>query len=107
MITHRPAFSLLAGAAAGLAVGAASLLRGRLPGPGQVLRPAALATALVGSHIVMDPLPLPYDGTPIRSKRLAEVLAVQGWNAVIDMAVYGALAALVLQRNGASAGRSG
>jgi hypothetical protein len=71
-----------------------------VPTPGEVLRPAALATALVSSHIAMDPLPLPYDSTPPQSGSPWEVVASQAWNAVIDMAVYGTLAVLALERNG-------
>ena len=100
VITHQREFPLLVGAATGVAAAAVSLLRGRRPRLGETLRPAALATALVGSHIVMDPLPLPYDTMPARSKGFFEVAAVQAWNAVIDMAVYGTLAVLALDRNG-------
>ncbi len=102
VITHRPVFPLLVGAAAGLAAAGVALVRGRVPTPGQVLRPAALATALVGSHILMDPLPLPYDNMRPRTGNPWEVVAAQAWNAVIDMAVYGTLAMLVLERNGAN-----
>ena len=48
----------------------------------------------------MDPLPLPYDSMPARSSSWLEALATQGWNAVIDMAVYGILAILALERLG-------
>lgn len=100
MITHKRAFPLLVGAATGLAAAAAALLRGRPPTPGEVLRPAALATTLVGSHIAMDPLPLPYDSMSLRQGDWWEVVAAQAWNAVIDMAIYGTLAVLALERNG-------
>lgn len=100
VITHRPVFPLMVGAAAGLAAAGGALVRGRVPTPGQVLRPAALATALVGSHILMDPLPLPYDNMRPRTSNPWEVVAAQAWNAVIDMAVYGTLAILALERNG-------
>ena len=99
VITHRPIFPLLVGAVTGLAATAAALLRGRKPTPGEVLRPAALATALVGSHVMMDPLPLPYDDMPPRSDNLWDVVAGQAWNAVVDMAVYGGLAVAILERN--------
>ncbi|MDP3767871.1 MAG: hypothetical protein Q8S13_07635 [Dehalococcoidia bacterium] len=102
VITHKPAFPALVGAATGVAAVALSVLRGRVPAPRDVLRPAALATALVGSHIVMDPLPLPYASTTPRSGTLAEVVAAQAWNAVIDMAIYGTLAVLAFERNGAN-----
>ena len=52
------------------------------------------------SHVAMDPLPLPYDGTPLRSSSFWEAVASQAWNAVIDMAFYGTLAVLVFERNG-------
>lgn len=100
VITHRPAFPFIVGALTGLAATGLSLLRGRVPRPRDVLKPAALATALVGSHVVMDPLPLPYDSAPMRDSRAPEVFATQAWNAVIDMAVYGTLAVLALERNG-------
>lgn len=100
VITHRRAFPLLVGTATGLAAAGAALLRGRPPTPRTVMRPAALAAALVGSHVVMDPLPLPYDTMPPRTGSLWEVLAGQSWNAVIDMAVYGIPAVLAMERNG-------
>ncbi len=102
MITHRRSFPLLVGAATGVAAAAASLIRGRRPTPKDVLRPAAIATALVSSHIAMDPLPLPYDSMSPSEGGRWEVLATQAWNAVIDMAVYGILATLALERNGAN-----
>lgn len=94
-ITHKPAFPLLVGAATALA---ASLYRRGRPLPGGALRPAALATALVGSHIAMDPMPLPYDTMPLRSSSLWQAAATLAWNSVIDLAVYGMLALLVRNR---------
>lgn len=105
VITHKRIFPLLVGAATGIAVAGFSLLRGRRPKAKEVVRPAALATVLVSSHIAMDPLPLPYDTMPARSSGPIEVAATQAWNAVIDLAVYGTLAVLALERNGAN-GRS-
>ncbi len=102
VITHKRAFPLLVGAAVGLATAAAALRRGRLPRLRDVLRPAVLATALVSSHIAMDRLPLPYEGISSRPGRLSAVAAAHGWNAVIDMAVYGTLAVLAFERNGAA-----
>jgi hypothetical protein len=102
VITHRPAFPLLAGVGTAFGAAALSLLRGRRPRPMEVLRPAALVSALVGSHVVMDPLPLPYDNMPLRSASFGEVVVSQAWNAVIDMACYGTLAALLLDRNGSA-----
>jgi hypothetical protein len=101
VITHRRSFPLLVGAAVGAAAAGWALLRGRRPGPGNVLRPAALATALVGSHVVMDPLPLPYDDMAPRTGSFWDVAAGNAWNAVIDMAIYGTLALAVLERKGA------
>ncbi len=101
VITHRPAFPFIVGAATGLAVAGFSLLRGRRPKATEVVQPAALATALVGMHIVMDLLPLPYDKMPASSGGVWEIAATQSWNAVIDMAIYGLLAMLALERNGA------
>ena len=101
-ITHRPAFPLLVGVAVGLG---ASLFRGGST-RGEALRPAALATALVGSHIAMDSLPLPYDTMSLRSASFWQALATHGWNSVIDLAIYGALAMLALSRE-RSAVRSG
>ncbi len=102
VITHTRSFPLLVGTATGVAAAAASLIRGRRPTPEDVLRPAAIATALVSSHIVMDPLPLPYDSMPARSSSWLEALATQAWNAVIDTAIYGILAILALERIGAN-----
>jgi hypothetical protein len=90
VITHRPAFPLIVGAVVALA----SLARGR--GLGGLLRPAALATALVGSHIIMDPLPLPYDDMPPRTRSPWDAAAAHGWNGVVDLAVYGTGAVMVL-----------
>ncbi len=95
MITHKPVFPLLVGAATGLA---ASLLRGGRPTRSDTLRPAALATVLVGSHIAMDPLPLPYDTMPLQSGSLWQGVATHAWNSVIDLAFYGALVMLVQGR---------
>src|SRR3972149_7396595 len=53
VITHKPVFPLLVGVAIGIIASARALLQGRLPSPGEVLRPAALATALVGSHVAI------------------------------------------------------
>ena len=100
VITHKRVFPLLVGAAAAVAGAAGALLRGRTPTPRDVLRPAALATALVGSHVAMDRLPLPYESMPPRTDRFSEVAAGQAWNAVIDMATYGTLAVLALERSG-------
>ena len=100
VITHSRVFPLLVGAAAGAIAAAGALVRGRPPTPGEVLRPATLATALVGSHIAMDRLPLPYDSTAPRTDRFSEVAFGQAWNAVIDMAAYGIVAVLALERNG-------
>ena len=100
VITHKRSFPLLVGTATGVLAAAASLIRGKRPTPKDILRPAAIATALVSSHIVMDPLPLPYDSMPARESSRLEAMATQSWNAVIDMAVYGILAMMALERNG-------
>jgi len=103
VITHKPAFPLLVGLATGAVAAVAALRRGRRPRWPDVLRPAALATALVGSHVVMDKFPVPYTSEVPRSNRFAELIALRGWNMVIDIAVYGAIAALALDRNGRTA----
>ena len=95
MITHKPVFPLLVGAATGL-VG--SLLWGGRPTRSDTLRPAALATMLVGSHIAMDPLPLPYDTMPLQAGSLWQGVVTLAWNAVIDLAFYGGLVMLVRGR---------
>jgi len=100
VITHKPVFPLLVGAATGLAAAGVAVLRGRTPSARAALPPAALATALVASHVAMDRLPLPYDAMPMRSASLWEVGVSQAWNAVIDMAFYGTLAAILFDRNG-------
>jgi hypothetical protein len=98
VITHKPAFPLLVGAAAGAIAAGRALLERRAPTPGEVMRPAALATALVGSHVLMDPLPLPYDDMAPRTGSFWEVAFGQAWNAVIDMTFYGGLAFALLER---------
>jgi len=100
VITHRPVFPLLAGAATALAAAGWSCLRGKRPTASEVARPAALATALVGSHVVMDHLPVPYDTMPPSSGGPVELAATQAWNAVLDLAAYGMLAVLTLERDG-------
>ncbi len=102
VITHKPSFPLLVGAATGLAAAGARLLRGRRPRTGEILPPAALATGLVASHLAMDRLPLPYDVMGLRNASFSEILVSQAWNAVIDMAFYGTLAALIFDRNSAN-----
>jgi hypothetical protein len=102
VITHKPVFPLLVGAATGAIVAAKALASRRIPSPREVFKPAALATALVASHVAMDPLPLPYDTAPNQSRSFAEAVAGQGWNAVIDMAVYGTLVSMIFERNGAN-----
>lgn len=104
VITHKPVFSLLVGAATGAAAIGWSLLRGKPPTPRQVLAPAALATALVGSHLAMDPLPLLYEDMALRPRGLQQLAAAQMWNVVVDLAVYGGLAMLVLGRLARSQG---
>lgn len=99
VITHRPPFPLIVGAAAGAVAAGRALMQRRVPDPGEVLRPAALATALVGSHVIMDPLPLPYDDMAPRTGSFWEVAFGQAWNAVIDMAFYGTLAFALLERS--------
>jgi hypothetical protein len=106
VITHKPVFPLLVGGATGLAAAGAALLRGRTPRSRDVLRPAAIATGLVASHVAMDRLPVPYDVMPMRSASLWEVGVSQAWNAVVDMAFYGTLAALIFDRNGANGKRA-
>jgi len=100
VITHRPVFPLIAGGLAGLAATALALARGERPGVGNVVRPAALASALVSTHVLMDRLPVPYDVMPIRNASTSEVFLTEAWNAVVDMATYGTLAVLALERNG-------
>ena len=100
VITHKPIFPLLVGAATGAAVAGFSLLRGRRPKARDVARPAALASILVASHVAMDLLPLPYDTMPASSIGPVEAAMTQAWNAVIDVATYGILAILVLEQNG-------
>ncbi len=102
VITHKRIFPFIVGAATAIAVAGFSLLRGRRPNVKEVVRPAAVTTALVGTHIVMDLLPLPYDKMPARAGGVWEIAATQSWNAVIDMAIYGLLAVLALERNGAN-----
>lgn len=103
VITHKPAFPLIVGLATGAAAAVAALRHRRRPLPREVWRPAALAAALVGSHIAMDKLPVPYTSEVARSGRFAEVVALQGWNMVVDIAVYGSLAALALTRSARTA----
>lgn len=98
VITHKPVFPLLVGAATGVVLTVASIVRGKKPTAGEVLRPSLLATALVASHVVTDRLPVPYDTTPIRSRSMPEVLMAQAWNAVVDAAVYGTLASFAFER---------
>jgi hypothetical protein len=101
LITHKPVFPLLVGAATGLAVLAQGVARRRLPGPRTLLGRAGFAAALVASHVAMDRLPLPYDDMPVRSASPWEAAAAHAWNVVVDLAVYGTLAVMVLgRRNG-------
>ena len=63
-----------------------------------MLRPAALATALVGSHLAMDPLPLLYEDMALRPHGIQQLAAAELWNVVVDLAVYGGLAMLVFNK---------
>ncbi len=98
VITHKPVFPLIVGAGVGAIAAAASLARGRGPSARSVARLALLASAFVGSHVVMDRLPIPYDNMPRKNASFWEAVASQSWNAVIDMAVYGSIAALLFER---------
>jgi hypothetical protein len=100
VITHRRVFPLLVGAATGLAALGFALVRGRPPTLRDVLRPAALATALVSSHLVMDRIPVPYQHVYPYGGNVWQMAASQAWNAVIDFAVYGGLATLLFERWG-------
>ncbi len=100
VITHKPIFPLLVGGATAVAAAGLALLRGRRPEVKEVVKPAALATALVGSHVVMDRLPLPYDKMPTGSHGVYEAAVTRAWNAVIDLGIYGLLAVLAMDRNG-------
>jgi hypothetical protein len=85
------------------------MLRGKRPRLATIARPAVLAGAYVGSHVAMDRLPLPYDNMPLRSASRSEAIFSQAWNAVVDMAVYGSIAAMLFERgaNGDSANAQG
>jgi hypothetical protein len=98
VITHRPVFPLLAGIAAGVGAAALSLVTKRGLRPWRSLRVGALTATLVGSHLAMDPLPLPYDSFSPKPERFWPIIASEAWNAVIDMAVYGGVAMAVLSR---------
>ena len=102
VITHKPPFPLLVGAGVGAIAAVTSIVRGRKPRIVEIARPAALAATLVGSHVVMDRLPVPYDNMPRRNATFWEAVASQAWNAVLDMAVYGSLAALLFERTPAN-----
>jgi hypothetical protein len=96
LITHEPPFAVAAGVVAGAAAGLRS-------GSGAGIRAASFTMALVGSHLVMDLLPLPYDTTKMRSVGARQAVLTHAWNWVIDLAVYGGLAvALGRARDGAS-----
>jgi hypothetical protein len=102
VITHKPPFPLLVGAAVGGLAAMNTIRRGQRPNVSSVGRPAAVAAALVGSHVVMDRLPVPYDNMPRKDATFWEAVASQAWNAVLDMAVYGSIAALLFERTPAN-----
>ncbi len=92
IVTHKPQFAVAAAVAAGLAVG---LIQGRRAG----LRAGAFVGALVGSHVAMDRLPLPYDTMDTHHAPFWLQVTTHGWNAVIDLALYGGMAmAMALRR---------
>ena len=94
--THRPAFAFFVG---GVTAAAVALMRRTQPTSPEALRPAAVATALVASHVVMDRLRLPYDTMSPRSLTFQQAAVTHAWNAVIDFAIYGGLAMLLLGRS--------
>jgi len=106
VITHKPPFPLIVGIGVGALAAAGSIARGRRPRAREIARPALLAGAFVGSHVLMDRLPLPYDNMPRKNASFWEAIASQSWNAVIDMAVYGSLAALLFERGRTVAGKA-
>ena len=69
---------------------------------GEGARGGSFGALLVGSHVAMDLLPLPYDTMPASAGYPIQIAATQAWNAVIDLAAYGLLASLVMERNGHS-----
>ena len=99
VITHKPPFPLIVGAGVGVLAAVGSIARGKRPRLRDIARPAALSTALVGSHVVMDRLPVPYDNMPRKNASFWEAVASQAWNAVLDMTFYGSVAALLFERS--------
>ena len=100
--THTPGFALMAGMLAGITgLVRAGSLESEGEGGRDVIADALTGTALVGSHLVMDWLPLPYfDLKKARSRRGA--LGRSAWNWTLDAAVYGTLARAFMPRRGAA-----
>jgi hypothetical protein len=87
--THQPGFALLAG----VAVGAAGLLRaGSVGGERDAVADGLGGAVLVGSHVVLDRLPVPYPD--VKSLPLRAISAV-----TIDALVYGTLVWALWPRN--------
>jgi hypothetical protein len=88
-VTHTYGFA----AAVGMAAGAAGVVStGTVEGERDLPADALLGALLVGSHIVMDRVWMPYLDVPKRGP-LRRILVRSAWNWAVDAIVYGFLAA--------------
>jgi membrane-bound metal-dependent hydrolase YbcI (DUF457 family) len=92
--THTLAFALTSGMLAGLA---GLVSRGSAEGERDLIADALAGTVLVGSHIVLDALPMPYlkirRGSPVR-----EAIWKSAVNWLMDALVYGFVARRLWKR---------
>lgn len=93
--THTLGFALTSG----MFVGFAGLVSaGSADGERDLIADALAGALIVGSHLVLDKIPLPYF-TLSNAKSRRRALAISAWNWALDAAVYGYVAAKLWPAN--------
>ena len=96
--THTLGFALTTG----MLVGVAGLVStGSADGERDLIADALAGALIVGSHLVLDKMPLPYFSLR-KAKSRRRAVAVTAWNWSLDAAIYGFLAARMWPRGDAA-----